>query len=417
MAIVAMVTFGLASQEEKSQQQNWVTILGNVPYFIFPLFLASLIDRSDRRKLLVWMDAYRALLILAAAFVISSETPSVIAYLLVFLVYAGTSIFFPAKSMFITELVSPKHLLRANSVSTTIGSLMALFGTLIGTRLVEYFGYTNTLLITVGAYGFSMLTLLMINGERQGQVRTAAEMKEALGQPSRSSFQELAEGWRVTRTNRVALGAVLSFAWIWGVVGAFFALLTAIIYERLAVQANRLGNEEALNFQGEVLGLVGIAMFVGGALVGRLGGRTSLPKLLGWNFAGAGATIILVSVPGVLDSVALTLTLFFLLGAFGGAILIPVETAIGKGVPREVRGRVFAFNTVLHTVILTGMMALLNLYLNWADANQIPGRLEWGLLGTGLFALAGIGVSHLLPRGVSLTDLDSESGTQQRSAV
>jgi DHA3 family macrolide efflux protein-like MFS transporter len=196
MAIVAMVTFGLASQEEKSQQQNWVTILGNVPYFIFPLFLASLIDRSDRRKLLVWMDAYRALLILAAAFVISSETPSVIAYLLVFLVYAGTSIFFPAKSMFITELVSPKHLLRANSVSTTIGSLMALFGTLIGTRLVEYFGYTNTLLITVGAYGFSMLTLLMINGERQGQVRTAAEMKEALGQPSRSSFQELAEGWR-----------------------------------------------------------------------------------------------------------------------------------------------------------------------------------------------------------------------------
>jgi MFS family permease len=409
MAIVAIVTFGLTSQDDKAVQQNWVTILGNVPYFIFPLFFASLIDRSDRRNLLIWMDVYRAVLIGFCAFLVSSDSPRAFAFGLVFLVYAGTSVFYPAKSLFITEIVRPGHLLRANSVSTTIGSLMALFGTLIGTRLVEAFGYKTTLLITAGAYLFSMVTLLLINKERQGQVRSAEEQKVASERKSEGAIADLADGWRATRTNPIALSSVLMFGWIWGVVGAFFALLTAIIYARLAPAMGRIGDEAALNLQGEVLGLVGVSLFAGGVIVGRLANRISLPRLLSFAFIGAGVSIAGLAIPGVLDNPWLALPLIFVLGSFGGAILIPVETSIGKGVAREVRGRVFAFNTIFHTVLLTGMLSLTNIYLDFYK--DFAYRLEVGLIATGLVAIAGALLTRILPRGIVLATMTPESAS------
>jgi MFS family permease len=409
MAAVAMVTFGLTNQADKGAMQNWVTTLGNVPYLIFPLLLAPLIDRSDRKMLLVWMDVYRAVLIIFAAFIITSESPRYLAFILVFLVYAGSSVFFPAKSLFMTEIVPPSHLLRANSVSTTVGSLMALFGTFIGTRLVEWFGYSTTLFITVGTYLFSMVTLLAISKVRAGISIDEAKAQELAKLQSHSSnmFKDVQEGWRVTRTNPVALGSVLVFGWIWGVVGGFFALLTALIYEVLGKLLNRTGNEDLLNLQGEVLGLVGISMFVGGVIVGRLASHFSLRRVLACSFLGAAMTIGLLAVPYVQTKPFLMLALFFILGSFGGSIMIPVETAIGKGVPREVRGRVFAFNTVFHVALLVGMLTLTTLYLQWMRDYSLKLEIGFGVIAA--MSLIGVGLTAILPSKVMLATLQPGS--------
>jgi MFS family permease len=252
-----------------------------------------------------------------------------------------------------------------------------------------------------------MVTLWMINEERQGQTRSQEENRAAREKKSEGAMAELAEGWRVTRSNPVALSSVLMYGWIWGVIGGFFALLTAIIFERLAPMAGISVHEKILVFQGRVIALVGVAMFIGGVVVGMIAGRVSLSRVLTYSFLGAGLTIALLGLPGVMSNIWLPVGLFFLLGAFGGMILIPVETAIGKGVPREIRGRVFAFNTVFHTILLTGMMTLTNIYLTKTKGMDF--RLELAMLVIGVFAVVGGLFTRWLPKGVSLAELTPDT--------
>lgn len=127
------------------------------------LWGGTLIDRMNKRTILVALDVFRAVLIGALPFFTS--LPAI--YLLVFLVGMGSSIFQPASTTYITMLLKPSQRKRFNSFRSLMDSGAFLIGPavagllfLIGTP--SFALYINAAALLISA----LLTLLLPNLEK-----------------------------------------------------------------------------------------------------------------------------------------------------------------------------------------------------------------------------------------------------------
>lgn len=127
------------------------------------LWGGTLIDRMNKRTILVALDVFRAVLIGALPFFTS--LPAI--YLLVFLVGMGSSIFQPASTTYITMLLDPSQRKRFNSFRSLMDSGAFLIGPavagllfLIGTP--SFALYINAAALLISA----LLTLLLPNLEK-----------------------------------------------------------------------------------------------------------------------------------------------------------------------------------------------------------------------------------------------------------
>ena len=107
-----------------------------LPQLVFGLPAGVLVDRWDRRRLMIATDIARAVLVLGGLFVRDAGTIWIL-YVVGFSVSVASRFFFPARAALIPALVSEKELVAANGLSqlTETASLLigpALAGLTIG---------------------------------------------------------------------------------------------------------------------------------------------------------------------------------------------------------------------------------------------------------------------------------------------
>ena len=189
--------------------------LQTIPSMLLLPFTGVLIDREDRRHLMMWLDFARGAIIFAVAMLVFTHHVRLWQlYAMNILVAIGFWMFFPTVNALIQELTPDDKMVDANSLFLAAlqgGWLLA--GAVVG-FVYNHIGLGGVLLIDCASYAVS---LAFVSQVRKGRVivkRPAAQNEEAAAAPGGAVARfmlELADGHRFVWQNRRVL--LIGIAW------------------------------------------------------------------------------------------------------------------------------------------------------------------------------------------------------------
>jgi MFS family permease len=325
--------------------------LQTLPSLVLLPFTGVLIDREDRRHLMMWLDAGRCLIILIVAMLVFAHRVQLWhLYLMNVLVAIGFWMFFPTVNALIQELTPDDKMLDSNSLLLAAlqgGWLMA--GALVG-FMYNHIGLGGVLLIDCASYVISLGCVFFVRRGRvtvsRPQAETAAARLAASGAVARY-VHELGEGYRYIRENRGVL--LIGIAW-----GLFLAammtqgVLSAPLSERI-LHGGAVGYGW-LN-AGWAVGAF-ISVFYASTFIRRHGVNYSVTLTM----VLIGASLFLLPVSRWL---AVAVAMYFVMGSCRGIGGIGLSSEMMQMVPRHFMGRVQnAFSFVASALqICTSLLA------------------------------------------------------------
>ena len=318
-------------------------------------FLASvggvLVDRWDRRKVMVICDVGRGLT-LATLPLVNSVWGLFMASLVLEVL---TLLWSPAKEASVPNMVKPDKLASANSFSLaaaygTFPIASALFASL--TKVAEIIGRhagffdflrlnQESLAIYFDVVTF-FLSATLIWSLTLPRSRPAGHAPIALTR----AFTEIKEGWRFIRTNPTVRSVMVGLGT--GLIGGGMIAPLGPIY------ANQVLNAGAAGF-GLLLTALGMGLAVGVVGVSTLQSRIPHGATFPWMVVGAGAAM---AVAVTMSDLGLTMAFIGLMGVCAGAVYVLGFTILQESVEDELRGRTFA---TLYTLSRLCMLISLSL--------------------------------------------------------
>ena len=247
----------------------------SVPQLAFGLLGGVLVDRFNRKRLLVIADILRALVILPGLFVHSRGEVWLLYPAAAGLAIVGTA-FYPARNAVIPNIVAPALLLSANMLIQVSYILAVVFGATLAGFAVNLWGPGAAILFDSATFVISatLLGLMRIPPNDTAKSRESA----------RTVWQQLVQGLRYV-TGSHLLVRVLAITAIAALgIGAIQILGLNFLNERLNVTEQGFGLTMAM---------VGIGVAVGGALVQRIASRMPANQVVGLTLAGVGVAIII----------------------------------------------------------------------------------------------------------------------------
>ena len=372
-----------------------------VPGFFFGPLAGVLVDRWDRKRVMVACDLGRAAVLATLPFV--RNIAGLVLASLALEVF--TLLWSPAKDSEVPNLVDHDHLTAANSLSLaaaygTFPFASLLFALLAGVSVwvgkVPGLGwlennqmalafYVDVATFLFSAWMISRLTFARRPRRRPdaGRAGTGSGAGGGTGKGGRrvavrSTIDELREGWQVIFSNHTVRAVNLGLAT--GLIGGGMLIPLGAVFSTEVLDSGVAGYglfTTALGF-GVALGVVGVS-----ALQKRLPKRTVFIAAL---FA-AGLSLFLAA-----SSSTLTMAVVFvgLMGVSVGPVYVIGFVLLQEEVDDEVRGRVFSsLNTVVRLCVLISMVAgpLLAAVLGRLSTALVDGSLD---IPGGSIALPGV---------------------------
>ncbi len=303
--------------------------LQTIPSLLLLPFTGVIIDREDRRHLMMWLDAARAVIILSVAMLVFTHRVHLWhVYLMTVLVAVGFWMFFPALNALVQELTPDDKLLDSNSLLLAAlqgGWFMA--GAIVG-FVYNRIGLGGVLLIDCFTYLVSIACVFYV---RKGRVTVSrpqtAETLLPTGEVARY-LHELAEGYRHIRDNRRVL--LIGIAWALFVAAMMTqGVLSAPLSERI-LHGGAVGYGW-LN-AGWAIGAF-VSVFYAAGFIRRHGANRSVTLTM---------SIIAASLFLLPNSrwLAVAVTIYFMMGSSRGVGGIALSSEIMQLVPRHFMGRV-----------------------------------------------------------------------------
>ena len=343
-------------------------VLQTLPAILLLPFSGVIIDREDRRRLVVMLDLIRAAIILIVA--ILAFTDRVVVwelYLMNMLVAAGFWMFWPTISALIQELTPEEEFVHANiflMAGVQGGWLVA--GAIVG-FVYNKIGLGGVLLIDVSSYLVSFVCYLAVRKGRHVVPRPAelqADMiaaETALGK----FFREMREGWEYLRGRREVV--LLGISW------ALFlsAMMTGVVVTPSL--SEKVFQKGAVGY-GWLNGGWGVGAFLSAfyasRFIGRFGARRAIAISLGV------LALCMISAP-TMPLLALAVLLYGLMGSGRGITGIAFGTRLMEDIPKHYMGRVqntfYAAGTFLQVLqsYLVGAVAEKNLKAGFASIGLV----------------------------------------------
>jgi len=340
-----------------------VFIWGLVPYLLFGLMAGVLVDRFNRKRIMIWTDILRALLSFSIPVLFRAGHAHLWPLCAISFAMSGLSTFFgPTMSASVPNVVAPEDLVSANSLTTIATQLSNVLGPAIGGLLVAAVGVVPVFIIDGLSFLVSAASIY------------AARIVSTVGSPGGGST--------IRETLRsLATGIREGFAYIFG--SALFAslfvliLLTNFVNAPVMVLIATLVDRWGSGAQG--LGLIGSSVSLGTVLgavaVPLLAARVRREALVPLALALQGLGCLGLALSRSLGS---GLAAVCIMGVAGSIVNIPLVAWVQRIVPDEMRGRVFAAAEVGVTAAAP---------ISMATATQLADSVGVGLL---LGAISGL---------------------------
>jgi len=350
----AAVAWTILQKTHSEMALGTFAVLQTLPAVIMLPFTGVIIDREDRRRLVMMLDVARALVIaVVAALAFAHRVQIWQLYLMNMLVAAGFWMFWPTITALIQELTPEGQFVHSNTLllAGVQGGWM-IAGAVVG-FVYEHIGLGGVLLIDVSTYVVSFFCYFAV---RQGRhvVPRAGELKHDLvaAETALEKFlREMGEGLLFLREHRSVVFLGTSWALFLG------AMMTGVVVT--APLSDRVFHAGATGY-GWLNGGWGVGAFFSAiyapVLIARAGARISI----------AGSMLLLtvaMAVSPFSPWLPLAVALYAAMGSARGVSGIAMNTSLMEQVPKHFMGRVqntfYFFGTLLQILLslVVGAMA------------------------------------------------------------
>jgi len=305
-----------------------------LPAVALSIFAGAAADRMDRRRIMLFSDGFRTVLILfiPAAFYLKIISPGALA-VNAFAIAIAATFFNPSRDAFIPQIVPSNKLVNANSLIQTSWQFSLLIGPAIAGLLLHLAGKVHLFTFDALFYALSFFTIWLI-GPSQSVIKS-----EKKG----SGFSDIKQGFKYVYQDKIIFPLLIIT-----MVDNLFIMGPAIVGAPVFVK-------EVLNEGAPVYALLqgcyAIGMLAGTALLLTYGKRFKKGKILLVGIFLDGVTFIPLFFAHSVTATAATIIIHSL-----AIPLITVSRAsiIQDTVPGNFRGRVFA----LINIAVVGMSAV-----------------------------------------------------------
>jgi MFS family permease len=318
-----------------------------LPPLIVGPFAGVLVDRLNRKMLMIVSDSTRVVIVLF--FLLVNDASHLwLVYVLTALQFSLSALFEPARSAILPRLVKPDDLVKANFLGSATWSVMLAAGAAIGGAVATLFGTSTALLIDASTFALSALFIASIRVSTATNTRSGDDQAPSADSTSQLGFRD---GLRYI-AQRPATAATLLIK-LGGSIGSVDTLMTIYATTLFVVGENGTGS----------LGVFYTAFGIGAVLSPIILNRFNQDSVrimrryvalgyavitLGWFLFGGAPSLFLAA-------------LGILVKAMGTSIYWTYSSVIlQKTVPDKFLGRVFALDlagfqlsTVL-SIIITG---------------------------------------------------------------
>ena len=352
--IISLVGFGfniisiswLVLQETGSEfALGKIMATATTPGLIMALFSGIIIDKLNRKWLLIILDIFRTIVILIFLITISFKGFKLFyIYPLVIFMGLGNSLFWPTAQAFVQEISLEKEYFAANALLSASYQVGSILGAGIGGVIVHVYNPVLALWINALAYIISAIFIGL------------APFRSSIVSPKeRGIISALSKGFSFLneRKDVLFLGftTILSDVAIWGSLSVLTISISKDIF-----------NKGTWGY-GLMDGFYGVGALISTILVKQLitkmGREWSL--LICYLIAG-----IMCLISPIVASIYLASTAYFFMGLNNNSARIIVRTIFMENIPNEIMGRV---QTILG--VYSRLMVLLSsLYAGWLVENQ-----------------------------------------------
>lgn len=316
-----------------------------LPPFLVSPYAGVLVDRFDRKRLLIYSDLARAGIVLFILFANSPDKLWLI-YGMIVLQSAMSAVFEPARGAILPSLVSSNELLTANTLSNVTWSVMLAVGAIIGGVTASLFGTAIALVIDSASFLFSALLVAQI------RTHTIARPHSTSGEAAQQSGS-FRDGLRYVADNPgVAAALFIKFGLS---IGSVDSLMIAYATSLFVIGENGTGS------LGILYGAFGLGAILGPIILNRFNNKTILTMrrlviigfawvTVGWLMFGFAPTLLLASLALIVRAMG------------GSATWTYSSTIIQMSVPDHFLGRVFSLDwagyylAIAISTLVTGLL-------------------------------------------------------------
>lgn len=336
-----------------------------IPAALFGMVAGTVVDHLDKRRVLVYCDIVRALLVLILFFLSGNIF---LVYLVMFVNAVITQLYVPSEAPIIPKIVPDTHLVTANSMfSVTFYSSLAV-GSVASGPLLRFLG-PNWIFVIISAFFFlAAWSEAKLPSMAKGVLGFRTVLAYEFSHIAVRIWQELTDGIRYVRASRVLTDSLLLLTG------------TQVIFAILGTLgpgfADRMMAIDVRDASLLIVGPAVLGILIGALWVGASGYRYGSNVLIRTGITGAGITLVAISLLVWVRSMiissspfwaqlllATSVFMFFLLGFANSMLDAPANSRLQEEAKGSMRGRVYGMFTAavggigILPVVIGGVLA------------------------------------------------------------
>lgn len=314
----------------------WMMIVQFLPMAVVGPIAGVVVDRVDRRRLMIGTDIFRGIAVLGLLLVRTREQVW-LAYVVMALTVTGSAFFEPARTATIPNVTSKDELMPANALSSATWAAMLAVGASIGGLVTAVAG--REIAFVINGVSFFVSAWFISRTTYDSSPAPKAPLK---GWYALTGLPDMLEGLAYVRRS-AHVSAIMFVKAGWGLAGGVLLLLTVFGQRVFPVAGSTAAGI------GVLYGARGIGAGLGPIALRWILGQTPtvMRRSIGPAYFIVGAFYIALAAAHTLPLAAVAV----LLAHFGGSILWVFSTVLLQmEVPDEFRGRVFAAELALVTL-------------------------------------------------------------------
>ncbi|WP_133013800.1 MFS transporter [Clostridium cuniculi] len=334
-----------------------ILAISTIPYILFAPIAGRLSDKINRKKIMVYLDLFCSILIGVYAFILFKGNDSVlIVGTVMFMLSVCATLYGPAVTSSIPQIVEEDKLTSANGVINQVGSIVNFVGPILAGVLYGLLGIKVIVIVNAVSFFASAIMEMFLdipdvvneNGVTENEIATTKDNEKIMSMDFvKKSFIDAKEIFIYLKNEKkIVLGIIVSYA-----------LCNIFLSPILSIVAPYFINV-FLGLSSEIYGIVEavfvLGMILGGFWISVKPNMFSMKKVH-YTYFPMLAGVIVMSILGFIELNNYSLVTIFSLA--GLAIMLSLAlsnvltlTFIQKQVPGEMLGSVSAFSTAVATI-------------------------------------------------------------------
>ncbi|MDF2892999.1 MAG: hypothetical protein K0R80_3366 [Clostridia bacterium] len=332
--------------------------LSTLPAVFLGPFVGVLADRFDRRKIMITVDVVRGTLALTLGYLVYiKQAPMWVFFIVTLLLSISSTMYFPASGALFPSLVHEKHLIKANSVASFLGTFTGILGPAVAGPVYGIVGPEGLFILNGITFFFAAVCEFLLK---------PPVMEHSAAAKAKNYLSNLKEGLQFV-FHKKALFAMLMFG---GAVNFFFWPIQNIVQP--VIGSKVLAFDSAM--YGTMISFFPIGMLIATLLIPLLPQPKKKYRFMLWSMFIQSMGLILLAIP-ILPAVRPYMTntniLFYtycgiliIRGAAFGFTNVPMQVVYQTLTPNEYRGRVFALQGAFFQGLMPVSMGIAGFFVD-----------------------------------------------------